>query len=153
MKSKIAAAALALPFSLALFNPAAADEQWQNGPIQAIWAAEQNGFAVFEVTIHDAKGARTLNLWVNGLTAGDQNRATFGGYWTSLDGTGTACQMAILDGYGNEVWAWGEIELTFDRPGFPSGWQAALGQCFIPAVEFIAVQPATGIAGGPPTIK
>lgn len=152
MKSKIAAAALALPFSLALFNPAAADEQWQNGPIQAIWAAEQNGFAVFEVTIIDNKGGRTLNLWLNGLTAGDQNRGTFGGYWTALDGNGTSCQMPILDGYGNEAWVWGELELTFDRPGFPSGWQAALGHCFDEAMEFIAVEPVTG-ALGPAGIK
>ncbi len=149
MTSKIATAALALPLCFAALAPAAADEQWQNGPIQAIWAAELENYAVFEVTINDAKGSRTLRLWVAGLTAGDQNRGTFGGYWTSVDGTGVECQMPVIDGYGDEAWAWGELELTFDRPGFPSGWQAALGQCFIPYAEFISVQPSTGVAGAP----
>ncbi len=147
MTSKIAAAALALPLCLAAFTPAAADEIWGNGPINAIWAAELEGFAVFEVTINDAKGARTLRLWVSGLTAGDQNRGTFGGYWTSVDGTGPECQMPVIDGYGDEAWAWGELELTFNGPAFPSGWQAALGHCFVEAAEFIAVDPVTGAAG------
>ena len=150
MTSKIAAAALALPVCLAALAPAAADEMWQNGGTQAIWAADLDGFAVFEVTVNDAKGSRTLRLWVAGLTADNQNRGTFGGYWTSVDGTGTACQMPVIDGYGDEAWAWGELELTFNQPAVPSGWQAALGECFIPAAEFIEVEPVTGEA--PPAL-
>ena len=66
------------------------------------------------MTIDSAKGQRTLNLWLNGLTAGDQNRATFGGYWTETGAADFECQMPVVDGYGNAAVAWGQLELTFD---------------------------------------
>ena len=122
-----------------------ADEVWQDGPLTVIWEAEDvNGYAVFAFTIEDPKVHRTGRIFLYGLVGTDQDRATFGGYWVSTDPDRPACPMAVVDAYGEEAWAWGAVELTFDGPAFPTGWQAALGHCFYEAQEFWDVEPVLG---------
>jgi hypothetical protein len=149
MKFKFAAAALTLPLSIAATH-SLADEMWRNGPLLVYWAAEVNGFAQLDFTVEGPKLSRSGTLWVQGLTATDQNRATYGGFWTSLDGTGPRCQMPAIDPNGNEAWTWGRIEITFYNPTFPSGWSAALGHCFDEAMEFMEVEPAVS---EPPLVR
>lgn len=138
-----ALAALALPLVMIIASPSLADEIWQDGPLTVIWEAEDvEGYAVFAFTLDDAKQQRTGRIYLYGLRGDDDERATFGGYWAS--DTGQACPMAIVDAYGEEHWAWGAVELTFDAPAFPAGWSAALGICFDNAQEFWTVEPGLG---------
>jgi hypothetical protein len=147
MNSKVSAAAAIATGLFAVALPVHADEVWQNGPLTVIWEAEGvEGYAVFSFTLEDAKRHRTGRLFLYGLVGSDQNRATFGGYWTSTDVTEAACPMAVVDAEGTQAWAWGPVELTFNEPAFPSGWQAALGRCFDEALEFWSVEP---VVGGP----
>ncbi len=148
MNGKSHAVAWSLPLGLvaaiALAPSAAlADEMWGNATTAVVWEAEIEGYAVLTFIMSNMKVQRTGTLFVAGLQGNDQNRATFGGYWSSLDPNGPQCSMPIIDANGNEAWTWGQLELTFYNPAFPSGWEAALGLCFDPAVEFIAVDPIT----------
>lgn len=143
-----ALAALSMAAALAA-GPALADEVWQQGNLMVTWVAEDvGGYAVFSFLKTDPKGDRSGNIFLYGLTGDMTDRATFGGYWASNDPNAEPCPMPIIDADGNEMWTWGEVELTFDAPAFPSGWSAALGHCFMPAVEFWTVQPVFGGTGG-----
>ena len=121
-------------------SAAQADEVWANRNTNVFWLENVGDYAVFEFSIEDAKIHRSGRIFLNGLVGTDTNRATFGGYWSSTDDART-CPMPIIDAQGNEAWTWGFVELTFNEPTFPSGWQAALGVCFDQAVEFWAVEP------------
>lgn len=136
-------AAAAILGTAALATSASADEAWANRNTTVVWLENVGDYAVFTFTIEDPKVHRQGMIFLNGLVGTDANRGTFGGYWSSTDGD-QICPMPIIDAEGNEAWTWGAVELTFNEPGFPSGWQAALGHCFDEAVEFWAVEPIVG---------
>jgi len=148
MIKRNALAALSMAVAVAA-APAVADEVWQDGNLMVTWVAEDvGGYAVFSFLRTDPKVDRSGNIFLYGLRGDMTDRATFGGYWATNDSGAERCPMPIIDAEGNEMWTWGEVELTFDAPAFPSGWSAALGLCFREAVEFWTVQPVFGGTGG-----
>ncbi|MGV8840113.1 MAG: hypothetical protein ACWA6X_07395 [Bauldia sp.] len=147
MIKRNAFAALGLAAAL-VAGPAQADEVWQDGDLMVVWVAEDvQGYAVFSFLSGGPKNQRTGNIFLYGLRGDMTDRATFGGYWATDDPDAERCPMPIIDAEGNEMWTWGEVELTFDNRAFPSGWSAALGHCFVEAVEFWAVAPVFGGTG------
>lgn len=141
------ASALTLPLLLGLAvlatpSAARADEAWHSQNADVTWMDEDvNGYSVLAYAIKNDAGevAESGNLFVEGLRGSDAQRGTYQGYWTT-DGA-LSCPEPWTDPYGNPAAGWGTLVLTFDKPEFPSGWNADLGSCGNPADRNWQVEP------------
>ena len=113
---------------LLLATPALADEAWVSDMGDIIYEAEEAGAAIFSFANVDAYPA---TLVIPGLAGNYANRSVHEAFWI---GTGAGFCPAFLSLPGDDVGStnWGRALISFDEPGFPTGFTLTLGGCFGP---------------------
>ena len=112
-----------IPLALTLATPALADEVWTTPFGDAIYEADVADTTILTVPQPDG----IMRVYIPGLAGNFDNRGTHSGYWI---GTGSR--------------QWGEVILSFDRPGFPTGWTLVAGDCFAPPFWTVRGEARTG---------
>lgn len=114
-------------------GPVLADEMWDTNWGVVAYAEDIGSMAVLT---YDG-GA----FFIDGLGGNYTSRGTYTGYWMEYDGAGIACDVPAYDPYGNELWDWGFIEVTFTDPGYPARWEAVYTVCDGPIEGTISANP------------
>ncbi|MHA6288092.1 hypothetical protein [Maricaulis sp. CAU 1757] len=116
-----------------------ADEAWRSQSGDIIYLEDREDVAIFRQG-DPISGPR--HLYFPGLARDGVDRAgtTFYGYWIDADETGRKtrwdrCGATLSGADGITSDQFGMIEIEFDHAGFPSGFTAASGTCFAPAME------------------
>lgn len=114
---------IALPITTAQ-----ADEVWQSDVAgEIIYHDEIGGIAVFTFD-RNQRGPRAY-MYIEDLAGNYYNRTgSFHGYW--IDPTDSGCTAELVGPDGTRSTNWGRIEVRFDRPEFPTGFSAWVGDCF-----------------------
>lgn len=122
------AATLMLTVALMQGGAAFADEAWvlESGE-EAIYEADAGDVGVFRYQTE----YQDMRIYLPGLPLDLDQRTTYDGYWIDT-ASGGDCGAEMLGADGTKSRHWGRAILTFDSPGFPSGWTALLGYCFDP---------------------
>ena len=86
-----------------------------------------------------------ITMYIEGLAGVTTDRGAYSGIWV-LDQAPTdepGCSVDIvLPGTANQTTAyWGQMEVTFIDPDFPSIWMAQLGLCFEGPNDTIVARP------------
>lgn len=102
-------------------GPAHADEMWQTDWGTVVYSEDIGTMAILA---YDG-GA----FYVDGLGGNYSSRGTYGGYWMDYFYEGEGCDVPAYDPYGNEMWAWGFINMSFIDPGYPARWQLSYTIC------------------------
>jgi hypothetical protein len=144
----VAAAATVLPAAVA------ADETWTSAAGDVIYAAEQEGVAIFTYPIADGdKGY----LFFPGLAGNYDARGQHDGYWMAPGDGGCPAELTAINGMKSKNW--GKLTIVFHSPGFPTGWTLMSGSCFgdlanslvgMPKVAEATPAPAPDPAPEPP---
>ena len=119
---------LALLVVLSMLPGAIADEKWTTDDGEVIYEREieANQMAVFK--------SGDITMYIEGLAGVYQDRGSYSGIWVLNDAPEgeTGCPVAIIEpGTTNGTTTfWGQMEITFIDPDFPSIWIAQLGECF-----------------------
>ncbi|WP_417469003.1 hypothetical protein [Maricaulis sp.] len=109
--------------------PAFADEAWSSNLGPVIYDDEIGDYAIL---LH-YDGAVPHHTFIRGLAGNFSTRDQFTGYWSEQEDIGStspACDIAIIDEFGQVTHHWGRVEINFLRPGFPTEWDARIGSCF-----------------------
>ena len=109
-----------------LATPATADEVWTSMMGDIVYAAEENGAAIFTFTNFDAYPAR---LVIPGLAGNYSNRGTHEAFWLG-GGSGTCPAFMAIAGDEYSTTDWGRAVIAFDKPAFPTSFTVTIGWCF-----------------------
>ena len=105
---------------------AAADEVWNSTQYgQSVYAADHGNVAV--LTMQGSHPGSKVHIYVPGLGGNTTDRGVFIGYWIETAPGTCATSKSGPDGVSSD--AWGMVRITFDKPGFPSGFTGSLGAC------------------------
>lgn len=133
---------LAALISLGLASGVSADEVWttEEGEITYDRELEANQMAVFS--------GNGITMYIDGLAGVYTDRGSYSGIWVldeAPEGE-VGCPVAIVrPGTTNSSTAfWGQMQITFIDPDFPSVWMAQLGTCFEGLNDTIIARPVTG---------
>ncbi len=124
---------------LAMISSASADEVWttEEGEITYEREIEANQVAVFS--------GNGITMYIEGLAGVYTDRGAYSGIWVLDEAPSgeVGCPVAIVrPGTTNDTTAfWGQMEITFIDPDFPSIWIAQLGQCFDGMGETMIARP------------
>ena len=117
---------LTLLAAMFLASPAIADEVWASMMGDIVYAAEENGAAIFTFTNLDAYPAR---LVIPGLAGNYSNRSTHEAFWLG-GGSGTCPAFMAIAGDEYSTNDWGRAVIAFDKPAFPTSFTVTIGWCF-----------------------
>ncbi|MDG1418442.1 MAG: hypothetical protein P8J78_00895 [Maricaulis sp.] len=127
MRHLIPSAALIAAFAVA---PALADEVWTSDAGQVIYEADIGEYAV--LTMRTPKNG-SYRVYIRGLAGNYDNRVgQFTGYWIATDPNipSPECDVTILTVDDRTTHLWGRVNMTFDRPAYPTGFSAQIGDCY-----------------------
>lgn len=136
---------LATGAMLAAGGAACADEVWTSEIGDVIYDHDTgDGHAVLTYPI-EGSDVRGLG-YIAGLGGVYEGRTAYTGIWIEPDDAGApACDYAITDPEtGEPRQTWGQVEMIFVEPDFPSSWVIKRGYCFEPLSEFLVGHPVTG---------
>lgn len=105
--------------------PAMADETWKTSVGPVMWEDDYNGGAIFMVETGKGKVAR---FYIEGLTADDQTRGHYTGYWINT-ADDQICSAMLTGPDGTKSRTWGRLSLTFVDQTFPAAWTMLTGDC------------------------
>lgn len=139
MKHFLLAGALAI----AALGTANADETWRTADgLEIVYETDIEGTGMAVLSFDG------VTLYVDGLTGVFQDRGTFSGVWFSDEDSATAvpdagCGVAMVrPGTQDEASTyWGQLEITFIDPDFPSIWLGRFGECFGPLENQMIARP------------
>ena len=114
---------LASALTAALFATSAV---WTSMMGDIVYAAEENGAAIFTFTNLDAYPAR---LVIPGLAGNYSNRGTHEAFWLG-GGSGTCPAFMAIAGDDYSTTDWGRAVIAFDKPAFPTSITVTIGWCF-----------------------
>lgn len=141
MKKFYVAAALMIGAAM----PAIADEAWSTEIGEVIYDHETDqGHAVLTYPI---EGSEVRGIaYVDDLAGQYEGRTAYTGVWIEPDDSGSeTCAYAITDPEtGEPRRTWGQFEMVFTEPDYPSGWVIKRGYCFEAPVEFLVGKPIRG---------
>ncbi len=115
---------IAVALIIATFAPQAAlaDEQWSTEEYDVVYQDERNRTAIW--TYGDGLGT----IFIDGLAGVYTGRESYSGYWVQASSS-LPCDTFREDANGEPTYHWGQFEITFIDPDFPSRWQANIGLC------------------------
>jgi len=127
---------------LATLGAANADEVWTSdiGSITYESEIDANDMAIFKTD--------GMTLYVAGLAGVTEGRGTYPGIWVmdiAPEGS-EGCPVAIVRPETEDITTafWGQLEITFEKPDFPSAWTAQIGTCFQEFDEQLIANPVSG---------
>ena len=120
-KSPIFFAAALLTAALAP-QAALADERWSTEEYDVVYQDERNRTAIW--TYGDGTGT----IFIDGLAGVYTDRGSYSGYWVQ-EASSLRCDTFREDANGEPTYFWGQFEITFIDPDFPSRWEAMIGLC------------------------
>ena len=132
---------LAMMGGLACVAGASADEVWTTNEGNIVYERdiEAGQMAVFR--------GNGVTMYIEGLAGVYTDRGSYSGIWVLDEAPVGAqgCPVAIvLPGTTDQSTAyWGQMEITFSDPDFPSIWMAQLGNCFEGLSDTIIARPVT----------
>lgn len=121
---------------------AGADEAWMTEVGQVIYDHDTDaGDAVFTYPT----GVASIRgiAYIHDLAGQTTGRRDYKGIWIEPDGSGApACRTAIVDPEtGERRQTWGQVQLIFVKPDFPSSWVFRRGYCFGELGEYLVGRP------------
>jgi hypothetical protein len=100
-----------------------------------VWFSEQFGEIVYEKDIGDTAvfsipgshpGSQVF-MYLPGLAAKLSDRGLHNGYWIESAPGGCDSERTGADGLASD--AWGDLQVEFDEPSYPTGFVVRLGSC------------------------
>ena len=121
--------------------PAIADEIWST-PIGDVYYDHDTDDDWAVLSYPGANDVRGL-AYLKNLAGIYKGRGAYAGIWIEPDSPDTEkCNVAISDPEtGEPRYTWGQVELVFTEPDFPSGWVAIRGDCFNPPSNYLIGKP------------
>ena len=136
---KLVLAALA---ALGLSMSSHADEAWTTnaGTFEYERDIEANQTAVIR--------GNGVTMYIEGLAGVSTDRGAYSGIWVldeaPVDEPGCSIDIVLPGTSGQSTAYWGQMEVTFIDPDFPSIWMAQLGHCFEGLSDTIVARPLVG---------
>ncbi len=99
------------------------------------WASAQYGDIVYEKDVGDTAvlsmagghpGSRVY-IYLPGLAGNTSERGEFNGYWIESAPGECATDKTGADGLQSNLW--GDVQVEFENPGYPSGFIMRMGSC------------------------
>lgn len=131
--SLLVAAGLALQGAA---SQATADEQWYSNYGDVVYEEDYGALAV--LSFPGSHPGRPSFLYIDGLGGNYHNRGTFDGLWLAQE---EGYCDPILGDNGAESTHWGLATVTFDYSGYPSGFEAALYDCYGEYFDTMSAEP------------
>ena len=104
---------------------AKADEKWSTEEYDVTYQEERNKTAIWTYGDRD----RVLGtIFIDGLAGEYQNRGSYNGYWVQ-ESSSMRCDTYREGADGKPTYYWGQFNIDFIDPDFPSRWQAKFGLC------------------------
>ncbi len=124
---------------------AAADEAWMTEVGQVIYDHDTPAGDAVLTYPTGAPGVRGI-AYIHDLAGQTTGRRDYKGVWIEPDGSGApACRTAIVDPETGEMrQTWGQVQLIFVKPDFPSSWVFRRGYCFGELGEYLVGRPFGG---------
>jgi hypothetical protein len=139
-------AALCAPLAL-LALPATADEVWSTSFGDIVYqSSDPEGSAIFTApgVLFDgvAPKGSVAHIYIPYLDSVPDSRYAHTGFWI-LEGEGQ-CPVGLVGPDGKTSRNWGQVELLFDSPTFPSGFTMSYGTCEFSLSQFVRAEPVLG---------
>ena len=122
MKKSTTAIAFALLMGGLTPAAAMADEVWTTEEYDVTYAEERGSTAIW--TYNDGAGT----VFIDGLAGVYTGRESYSGYWVQ-ESSSRRCDTFREGADGEPTYHWGQFEVTFLDPDFPSRWHAHFGVC------------------------
>ncbi|MBP0016553.1 MAG: hypothetical protein J7647_03225 [Cyanobacteria bacterium SBLK] len=99
-----------------------ADEVWTTEEYDnVVYQSDRNKTAIWSY-------GRDGLLFIEGLAGVSENRGSYRGYWVQ-GSSSVRCDTYREGANGQPSYHWGQLEITFLDPEFPSRWQIKIGLC------------------------
>ena len=105
---------------------AMADESWNSAQYGAIVYEKDIGDVALLSMAGGHPGSRVF-IYLPGLAGNTAERGQFNGYWIESAPGDCATERTGADGLQSSLW--GDIQVEFANPGYPSGFIMRLGSC------------------------
>lgn len=122
---------------LALSQVAWADEMWSTEEYDVIYQEDRNRTAIWH---YGDDGV----IFIDGLAGVYTDRGSYSGYWVQ-ETSSLRCDTYREGADGEPTYHWGQFEITFIDPDFPSRWQATVGLCDRPPIITLNGTPITSL--------
>ena len=128
--------AATLLIGIAAPQGALADEVWSTEEYDVVYQDERNRTAIW--TYGDGIGT----IFIDGLAGVYTDRGSYFGYWVQ-ESSSLRCDTFREDANGEPTYYWGQFEITFIDPDFPSRWEAMIGRCDLEPTITLTGTPIT----------
>ena len=122
--------------------PVSADEVWRNGTQTITYEADLEGTDIAVLRHNNSL------LYVSGLAGVYEDRGTYRGVWIADDDSkysGFDCMVEIKrPGSDDTARVWGQVEVYFSQPDFPSTIAIVQGSCFRETEWAVIADPVLG---------
>ena len=108
--------------AIALAPSAVADEVWTTPEYDVVYEADRGRTAIWSY------GDGVGTVFIDGLAGNFSDRGSYSGYWVQ-ESSSLRCDTYREGADGEPTYHWGQFELTFIDPAFPSRWYANFGLC------------------------
>lgn len=139
---------LAALLTAALALPVMADEVWSTPYGNIVYEADlDNDMAVFSYPLEENNetGPRG-RMFIEDLAYNYEDRSVHSGFWIEPNNDYPTCPVAITHPEtGEPSWNWGQLEVIFLKPDYPTGFVVRGGSCFDALEEDVIVaEPVLG---------
>ncbi|MGB3615322.1 MAG: hypothetical protein WBA10_16130 [Elainellaceae cyanobacterium] len=100
---------------------ALADEVWTTQEFDVVYEEDRGGTAIWS---YGDDGT----VFIDGLAGVYSDRGSYSGYWVQ-ESSSLQCDTYREGADGEPTYYWGQIDITFIDPDFPSRWYVNIGLC------------------------
>ena len=100
---------------------ALADEAWTTQEYDVVYEEDRGNTAIWSY-------GNDGTIFIDGLAGVYSDRGSYSGYWVQKSSS-LQCDTYREGADGKPTYYWGQFEITFIDPDFPSRWYANIGLC------------------------